>query len=275
MTSAPVSLNKCSLMRDISDAGTRLEARRQSRTERRRRNLRRGIDRWHLDTVHTALPGRVWLVALTFAADEPAAARGKIRDFWHAYRELAPKSRYFSWLELQHRGAVHYHALVVGSPWRLQRDARRWIQGHWPWASIQPSVQSKPWQWFRQAGGRYVKAYAKKSTPKAATLSVRSKAYQQEYEEVPRELRTFQASRTRWKMAQLDEHRDQLDVGWYYAPDPATGRIAVGYVVATVRHTAARGGCTLRTRRDLRMSEVPGGLKGRKHVVEAHAPPRR
>ena len=269
---ALVSLNQCATMREPLEEPQRIEVGYSDRAARRRRSLRRGIDRWHFDVTHAALPGPVWLLALTFSDDDPLAARGKIRDFWAAFRDIAPGLRYFSWLELQRRGAPHYHAIVMGAPFKLQREIRHWIQGHWPWASIQPSVQTRSWQWFRQAGGNYVKAYAKKRRPAdpsphrfaqpiyvaAAAGALRSKAYQQDYDQVPRELRTFQSNRTTFALTEIDQHLLQFDIAWTYDPDPVTGRIATGWVLARLSHAPAPGGCRLNQRKRTRRTHASG-----------------
>lgn len=98
----------------------------QSRGARRRRSLRRGIDLWHADTAPRAhARTRVALLALTVADADPMAARGAIRDFWHAFRERYGKRAYFSWAELQRRGEIHYHAMIVTPPWRTPAQAQR------------------------------------------------------------------------------------------------------------------------------------------------------
>lgn len=282
VATAPVSLNRCTLMRRDASPVVRLEAQRASRAERRRRSLRRGIARWHLDTVNTVRVTRVLLVALTFVDDDPMAARGAIRDFWHRFRDLAPDAPYFSWLELQRRGAPHYHAIIVNPPWQREGQARRWLTDHWPWSTIQPSVSSRSSGWFRARAGNYVKAYAKKPRSQPTVASVppvsssraalrrpvvkggapsaqlqahaqlvdpTDKSYQQDYDSVPRELRTFQCTRLVNRAADLDAHMDRPEIAWIYDPDPATGRIATGYLLATVHHTAARRGCSLPRRK--------------------------
>jgi hypothetical protein len=272
VTAAPVSLNRCTIKRVELEDPQRVEVGRSSRGERRRRNLRRGIDRWHQDVLLAARPRYVWRVALTFTSDDPLAARGKIRDFWKLLRDQVPGIRYFSWAELQHRGALHYHALIVDPPWSLEREARRWLTDHWPWSGIQPDVHRETGRWFRRRGGRYVKAYAKKPRPSiktgngpaapaprsAAAGDRPDKSYQQDYDELPREIRTFQCSRLAHFVQELDGHRERVEIAWIYDPDPVTGRIATGWVLARVAHTSAPRGCSLRKKKRAPSAPTPG-----------------
>src|SRR5215471_7691920 len=148
-------------MRNDLDHPRRLEIKQQTRGERRRRSLRRGIRNWHQDTCARVRPGqRVLLLALTVVDADPMAARGAIRDFWGASSKQFGKRPYFSWAELQRRGAVHYHAILVAPPWRLHRDAVKWIQAHWTLARITPSVTWRDWNWYVGKSGRYVRKYA-------------------------------------------------------------------------------------------------------------------
>lgn len=162
----PVSLNHCTTShRSLSDP-IHLDINRTTPGDRRRKRLRTGIDRWHLSVCASKRPvKRVLLGALTFRDPDVSRARGSIQQFWKHYRRLNPNGRYFSWAELQLRGALHYHFMMIDPPWKLERQARAWIQAHWPHAGIQPSVQWRDATWFRKAAGRYVKAYAKKPLP--------------------------------------------------------------------------------------------------------------
>ena len=239
---APGLLEPCALMRRHVDEPRRVTPDR-SRAAGRRRRLRVGIDRWHADTCSGGTIRNVLLVALTVAEPDPLAARGAIRDLWHDYRAEFGRRPYFSWIELQRRGAVHYHVLLVNPPWALERDARRWLQQHWRLASIQPSVQARSPRWFRREAGAYARAYAKK---------IGHKAYQQAYDSLPRELRTFESNRLAHTAAELDKHIDKYEVVCTAPPGaPWWQQLESLWIVAHWTHVTERRWCTLRA--------APGG----------------
>lgn len=278
--SRAVSLNHCALMPTRPKGERHLEVpARLDKGTRRRRSLRRGVDRWYADTyARVTTRHNVMLLALTFASDDPLDAVGAIRWFWEQYRRDFGTRPYFSWAELQTRGAVHYHAILVDPPWALVRHARRWIGRHWPHARIQPSVESRPWDWFVKNQGWYAKKYASdKWTPREhqelekpesggaerSPLSMsqevpelHDKSYQQEYDLLPRELRTWQCSRLVAPVAEIDKHLTRYhirDIRRVCRNDEWFLRIHVG---ALVKHLVPRGGwCTLRAiRKPLRRS---------------------
>jgi hypothetical protein len=200
--------------------------------------LRRGIDRWHADTRACVRVRRVLRIALTVTASEPEAAIGAIRALWNAFRTQYGKVPYFSWIELQRRGAVHYHALIVNPPWHLEREARYWLQRHWQLAQIQPDVHTEMPAWFADQAGGYVKAYAKKRG---------NKAYQQEYENLPRELRTFESNRLEHQVAELDEHLDKFEVVCTAGPGaPFWQQLESLWIIGHWTHTTEGRWCTLR-----------------------------
>lgn len=179
----------------------RLEVQR-TRAQGRKRRLRRGIDRWIRDVRWFRRPRRkVLLLAFTFTDARHEAALGAIRNLWHQYRKMDEQPTYFAWLELQQRGAVHYHVLLVDPPFALERDARRWFTRHWPHSAIQPHVQTKRPEWFTREAAGYVGAYAKK---------MGRKAYQQDYDELPSALRTFVCDRLWAPAAEHERHEDKL-----------------------------------------------------------------
>lgn len=257
-------------MRKDWESPKRVAIRQPTRGERRRKSLRRGIDRWHLDTVSTCTVKRVMRIALTFSADDPMAARGAIRTFWQHYRAISDQP-YFSWAELQRRGALHYHALIVNPPWKLQRQARRWLTDHWPHSAIQPHLEYGTAQWFRAAGGNYVKAYAKKE--QGARAIAHSKAYQQDYDELPTEIRTYENSRTTWSINELDKHISRVVAE--YVPESAnhlTVQPAFLILWGIAEHTPPPGGCTLRQKkRTPHRSKYRSPLKGRRSVITTPA----
>lgn len=245
-----VSLNHCAFMHKALNDPVRLELVGLSRGERRRRSLCRGIARWHLDTLaSTRGRPRVLRLALTSEDPDPLAVRGAIRAFWTGFRNQFGRHRYFSWAELQLRGAVHYHALIVDPPWRLRRHADRWIRRHWPHARIQPDITFQEWSWFTANAGRYVRNYAKKrplnSQSIPGTVSG-SKAYQQDYDQLPREIRTWESNRLAHRVAELLEHLDGGEIVCTAPPfAPRWERVHYYWLIARLRHTPPRSGCTL------------------------------
>jgi len=281
-----VSLNHCALKRQSFSSPIHLDLTRPDRAERRRRSLRRGIDRWHQDVLTRARASpRVALIALTVKADDPMAARGAIRRFWMTFRRTYGKRPYFSWAELQARGAIHYHALVVNPPWRLARQARRWLKDSWPLSELTPSYEQRDWRWFCSRGGQYVRAYAKKPLQRARApvttvvgpvlnspklhkfykrrsdfdrsgesqnteTDVRSPTvnavhYQQRYELLPREIRTWESSRLAHKVAELDAHRDRPDIVCTTPSAPWSTKVLNFWQIGRILHVTPPGRCTL------------------------------
>jgi len=229
-------LEPCALMHRRLDEPRRVTPDR-SRAAGRRRRLRRGIDRWHADTRACTRVRRVLRVALTVAVPEPEAAVGAIRLMWTAFRQQFGRLPYFSWVELQRRGAVHYHALIVNPPWLRDRDARYWFQRHWRLARIQPDVHFESASWFHRDAGNYAKQYAKKRG---------GKAYQQEYDSLPRELRTFESNRLEHQVAELDQHVDKSEVICTAPPGaPWWQQLESLWIVGHWHHTTEGRWCTL------------------------------
>jgi hypothetical protein len=160
------------------------------------------------------------VLTLTVKEADPAAAIGRVYKFWAKVRQRWLGTRYFCWLELQRRGAVHYHCVWLNPPpvWRANLVA--WVDHAWGGGRTQVR--------FPQAreGLRHELDYALKYADK-----MKHKAYQQRYDEVPRELRTFMSQRLEIPGKKLDEHRDtdlwdydsgqqsydpDLPLGWRY-----------------------------------------------------------
>jgi hypothetical protein len=107
--------------------------------------------------------------------------------------------------------------MIVTPPWRSEGHARRWIRAHWPLATITPSYQVRDAAWFKAKGGRYVKEYAKaKWTPRQTEASANhppkleiGKSYQQDYDQLPREIRTWESNRLAHRVSVVLEHIDR------------------------------------------------------------------
>jgi hypothetical protein len=136
---------------------------------------------------------------------DPEAAIGLVYRFWRRVRQQWLGTRYFCWLELQARGAVHYHCVWLNPPHVKRVNLVAWVARQWEGGRTQ----------VRFADGRgglkrevdYAIGYAKK---------MGRKAYQQRYDSVPRQLRTFMSQRLEVPPKEVDNHLD-LDV-WEYHP---------------------------------------------------------
>ena len=226
--SSPVSLYECFTMRGLSDE-VRTFAPSRSRGAQRRRRLDRAIRRWsqNHELAHTRVRGAV-LVTLTTRARDPLVAQGQMRSFWAAVRHRWPGSQYFCWAELQERGAVHYHALWLNAP-RLRRGVLpAWVDRTWALGRTQ--VRWRDRAWVERASMEYVLGYAKK---------MGQKRYQQEYDAMPRELRTFSSERLQFEPTELDAHRDRPMTIYVAAGDSSLKNVeAVVQVVGQVTHVA-------------------------------------
>lgn len=257
LSGTTVFLKYCAFTRADLELPLDLDLIPKDRAARRRRNLKRGIDRWHVATCEAGLPNKpVLLMTLTFRAAEPDAARGAIRTFWHHYRDTFGRRPYFSWAELQFRGAVHYHAILVNPPWNHRGKAVRWIRAHWPHADITPRLDWREKRWFVERGGSYVKKYAadpaKSRRPSGGPVLGGDdrrghKAYQQDYEDLPREIRTFEHSALEWYVKDVDNHIDRA-ICVNTAPDGAdwTTRKRAWWLMHYLHHDPEPGACTLR-----------------------------
>lgn len=102
---------------------------------------------------------------------------------------------YFSWLELTRDGRPHYHAMLIDPPFRDNAETKAWLESIWGIGYVK--IRRKPREWFTESAGAYVGKYAKKFG---------DKAYQQFYENVPREIRTFECNRLEHTQEELKEH---------------------------------------------------------------------
>jgi hypothetical protein len=171
----------------------------RSKGAQRRRRLARGIDRWDHDRqLCSEWTRRIAVVTLTLKDQDPEAAIGRVYKFWAKVRQKWLGTRYFCWLELQRRGAVHYHCIWLNPPpiWRVNLVA--WVDRAWGEGRTQ--VRFPQMKNGLQAELDYCRSYAKK---------MGRKAYQQKYDEVPRALRTFMSQRLESPGGELDDHRDK------------------------------------------------------------------
>lgn len=179
-----------------------------SKGAQRRRRLARGIARWDRDRQLCAEPTRrIATITLTIPEKDPEAAIGRVYDFWRRVRQQWLGTRYFCWLELQERGAVHYHCVWLNPPNLKRVNLIAWVQKAWGGGRTQVRFSDGSPGLKREV--EYAVNYAKK---------MGRKAHQQRYDEVPRELRTFMSQRLEIPGEELDLHCDR-DVWQYHGEE--------------------------------------------------------
>lgn len=183
-----------------------------SRGAQRRRRLARGVARWDFDRLQCAEPTRrVATITLTVDVQDAEAARGWIRTFWRRVRQVELGTRYFAWLELQRSGRIHYHCIWLNPPHRKKRDLVHDVARWWGHGRTQVRFTAARDGLERELD--YVIGYTKK---------MGRKSYQQRYDQVPRELRTFMSQRLEIPPKVVDEHLDQ-DLYVYRGDELRTG----------------------------------------------------
>jgi len=227
-----------------------------SRAVGRKRRMAKGLTRWHTSTVPSwrcpsdqderipfkrrrkANPGRrqshrdPWfpVAHLTLTArGTPLEARDKVRQFFMALRDKFGELTYCWWIELTLQGDIHVHAMLVNPPRRLWRHSvQRWLRAQWGDRFVY--LRGATAAWFRDKGADYALGYAKK---------VGDKAYQQEYDLLPREVRTFGTSLKEHTAEELAAHENggvYRYVPQTYDASAKTARPPVIQKVADIRH---------------------------------------
>jgi len=95
--------------------------------------------------------------------------------------------------------------MLIDPPFLRNRQTKAWLESIWgvgfvKWKRRNPS-------WFGRKAGAYVGSYAKK---------MGDKTYQQNYETVPREVRTFVNNRREHTPAELHQHADSWDAAYVH-----------------------------------------------------------
>jgi hypothetical protein len=142
---------------------------------------------------------------------DPEAAIGLVYRFWRRVRQQWLGTRYFCWLELQARGAVHYHCVWLNPPHVKRVNLVAWVARHWEGGRTQVRFSDGRRGLEREVD--YAIGYAKK---------MGRKAYQQRYDDVPRQLRTFMSQRLEIPPKDIDPHLE-LEVWQYHAADVRPG----------------------------------------------------
>lgn len=186
------------------DSPSRVPLPSRTKGAQRRRRLARGIRRWDYDRQLCAEPTRrIATLTLTVKESDPEAAIGDVYRFWRRVRQQWLGTRYFCWLELQRRGAVHYHCVWINPPHVRRVNLVAWVARAWGRGRTQVRFSDGRRGLDREL--EYALGYAKK---------MGRKSYQQRYDEVPRELRTFMSQRLEIPPRVIDDHLER-DV-WAY-----------------------------------------------------------
>lgn len=176
----------------------------RTKTTQRRRRLARGLTLWDIDRQLCSDPTRrIARVTLTFAAGEYEAAYGQARHFWARVRRKWLGTRYFCWLELTRAGRAHYHCVWVNPPHLRRVNLLKWVDQAWGIGRTEVRFSDGTRGIDRELS--YALGYAKK---------MGKKSYQQVYEDVPRQLRTFMTQRLDIPPGSLD-HAVERDL-WTY-----------------------------------------------------------
>ena len=178
----------------------------RSKGQQRKRRLARAVERWDFDRRLCAEPTRrVARITLTLRDPDPEQAIGRVYDFWRRVRQQWLGTRYFCWLELHKRGQVHYHCIWLNPPHMKKVNLLAWVDRAWGQGRTQ--VRFSDGRVGIERALNYVTNHTKK---------MGKKAYQQRYDDVPPQLRTFMNQRLEIPPEEVDKHLDR-DV-WAYHP---------------------------------------------------------
>lgn len=170
----------------------------QRRAAGRKRRLHRGLLSWDLDRrLCPEATRRAVLLTFTIRDDEQHQVVDAMRRFWRQAREKWPGMRYFCWLELTKRGQMHYHAWWLNPPNAKRVHLASWVQHTW-----RLGYSKVAWprdRWSEAYMTQYVLGYVKK---------MGAKAYQQQYADLPRGIKTYMTQRTDIPVTELVKHLD-------------------------------------------------------------------
>jgi hypothetical protein len=208
---------------------------------------------------------RVALITFTSAERNFEWSLGRMRRFWHAVDEEWGYQEYFWWLELQEDGTPHYHVMWLNPPQLRHGLNEKWLRANWG-ADI-THWRFKDASWWARKPVEYVLGYAKK---------MGDKAYQQDYEDVPRALRTFGMQRLGVRPEEWGMHEDRWDAAYVREKWDGEEYTEEHLELAGVRRHVAPHGCSLgaviRMRRPNRKSR---GRLARAQARGAHLGERR
>lgn len=182
------------------------------------------------------------MVTLTVPETDARASIGRVMAFWKKVRQTWLGTRYFCWLELQKEGRIHYHCVWLNPPHLKRVNLLAWVDRAWDSGRTQVRFSDG------RAGLQRELDYALKYTDKMTR-----KSYQQRYDDVPRELRTFMSQRLEIPPRVIDDHLSR-DVYEYHSADvrllevkPGHTELVSEYLVYshTLEETVPPGGrCT-------------------------------
>jgi hypothetical protein len=141
---------------------------------------------------------------------------------------------YFAWFELTEKRFPHYHVMLVDPPFFWGRKTKAWLESIWKLGFV--GREKKNASWFTRKAGAYVGKYADKWT---------DKRYQQEYDDVPREIRTYMNHRLPHTQEELKAHESKYTTTFMDTDvvDGTTRPVAPYIRIdAHVRHDCVPGG---------------------------------
>lgn len=146
--------------------------------------------RW--DRVHVRYLRFITLTTETTDVDQVA---GRMEELWHRIRARWPHARYFWKLELQARGAPHYHLFWLNAPTIAKGFTLRWLVDAWGLGFVHE--RRIPGSMWKRSGAGYLRSYMKKHG---------AKGYQEDYSAVPSYIRTFGSNVKGYDARELDAH---------------------------------------------------------------------
>lgn len=257
--SQPILNAGCRTMRKELDPPERVKI--ETLAEQRRRRLRIGAPRWQRDVLNDGRPiGRVHLIGLTTADPDVDKMAGAIRLFITHLRMHAKGIRFFWWAEFQRRGAIHYHVILLDSPFANTALAQRWVAAHWPYATTY-SVLERGEHWFRLNGVRYVRHTIKRESE--------AELYRQDYAQMPKGWHCVGSHRLAFATAVHQEHETKVEAQcicpvtwWRMTMRGKVIQVHLDWRIFAIRiHVPPPGGCRLDPR--LRRSNSNRAKRGR------------
>jgi hypothetical protein len=168
---------------------------------------------------------------------------------------------------------VHFHGLLVNPPWRDFEELRKFLRSHWHLSPLTPWVGRMPPKQLLQRGPQYVLAYVKSPDKllkgggrgRPAGRAPQQKSHQQDYSDLPTEIRTFGMHVLEHARQQLERHMDGAQVEALVMSSRPTApwweRI---HVIRRLHHTPAPGGCRIPLRQKRRRLQSQSGVAVRR-----------
>lgn len=185
----------CRTTRTALETPLRVTASRD-RSALRSARAHRGLDRWECalrwDRVNVRY---VRFITLTTESPDVGVVTGRMEELWHRIRSRWPNARYFWKLEIQARGAAHYHMFWINAPTIAKGFTLKWLTGVWGLGFVhEKRIPGSVW---KRSGAGYLRSYLKKHG---------AKSYQEDYAEVPSYIRTYGSNVKGYDARELDAH---------------------------------------------------------------------